>query len=87
MPKYMINPVLLVDDEVEMLDMLSAMLSEEGFDSVKVRGGEEGYNLLLERAREFGDGNPRISLVISDCKMPGWDGFQLLSKIYFDFLG
>ncbi len=64
--------ILVVDDEESMCRFLSIMLKKEGYDVTAVGSGGEA----LERARE-----DAFDAVVSDIKMPGMDGIQLLEGI------
>ena len=64
--------VLIIEDEVEISNLISAYLNKEGIDSVSVVSGEEGYELLCKE--EF-------DLVILDLNLPGMDGFETLQQI------
>ncbi len=64
--------VLIIEDEVEISNLISAYLNKEGIDSVSVVSGEEGYDLFCKE--EF-------DLVILDLNLPGMDGFETLQQI------
>jgi len=64
--------ILLVDDEPDMLEMLRAWLGDSGFD---VAVTPDGYLALSLLQREPFD------LVVTDMRMPGLSGLQLLSLI------
>ena len=64
--------ILIVDDEKNYTAVLSAVLQEEGFETLSANSGMEALQ-LCEREE--------ISLVISDMKMPGMDGLELLEEI------
>jgi CheY-like chemotaxis protein len=68
MPK----PILLIDDDELVLQSLGMLLESRGYEVEKARNGFEA----LEKAehREF-------FLVISDIRMPGMDGIELLQKL------
>lgn len=68
------NKILIVEDEKEILDNIAGYLSSES-DELKVftAGGGEAALDLIEKED--------ISLVVSDIKMPGMSGLELLSKI------
>ncbi len=61
--------VLIVDDEQSMRQMVAIALRQDGHDVVIAEDGEVA-------AREL-DAN-RVDVVVSDIKMPGFDGIQLL---------
>jgi len=64
--------ILIVDDEKNYTAVLSAVLEEEGFETLTANSGIEA---LQSCARE------EISLVLTDMKMPVMDGLELLEKI------
>jgi signal transduction histidine kinase/FixJ family two-component response regulator len=68
-------PILLIDDEEDIRDVLGLSLTDMGYDVHTAENGEEGYKL-------FQDLNP--SIVLTDIKMPGLDGIELLRKIKQD---
>jgi len=64
--------ILLVDDEEDIRDVLGISLSDIGYKVHAVENGEEAI-LLFKKI------NPAI--VLTDIKMPGMDGIELLRKI------
>ncbi len=64
--------VLVVDDDHEILRMLSRALELEGYDVIIATNGNSALALLEEH---------RPDLVILDIIMPELDGFQILSLI------
>ncbi len=64
--------VLLVDDEPNILEALSRTLRKENFDIITATSGEQALSLLFNRS---------VDLVISDQRMPGMGGSELISKI------
>jgi len=64
--------ILVVDDEPNYLVVLSEILREEGFEVFTAESGTEGLPIVRESD---------LDLVISDMKMPGMDGIQLLENI------
>lgn len=66
------NPVLFVDDEENILSSLRRLFADEEFDIITANSGEEGLGVLK--------GNPDISLIVSDQRMPGMGGVEFLEK-------
>ena len=66
------DKILVVDDEVNMLALFKKVLGKEGYQVQTAPSGEEALKLL---EKEWFD------LVISDLKMPGLDGLELLKKV------
>jgi len=64
--------ILIVDDEKSMCQFLSIMLRKEGYEITAVSSGKKG----LEHIK-----NHKLDLVITDIKMSGMDGIELLTEI------
>jgi DNA-binding NtrC family response regulator len=64
--------ILIIDDDTSLRRVLEYNLQEAGYQVVAAAGGEEGLRL-------FGEEAP--ALVITDMKMPGMDGLQVLKAI------
>ena len=64
--------VLVVDDEPDLLDLVSAMLGHEGFSVATAANAEEAL-------RQLADGG--FDVVVTDVQMPGADGFELLEIV------
>jgi DNA-binding NtrC family response regulator len=64
--------ILVVDDEQSMTQFLSIVLRKEGYSVVTVNNGRDA----LEKVKTEG-----FDVVITDIKMPGMDGIQLLHGI------
>jgi DNA-binding NtrC family response regulator len=63
---------MVVDDDRNFLRVLAYQIQEFGFRSLPVSSGAEALNLLKEE---------KVHLIITDLKMPGMDGLELLAKI------
>jgi putative nucleotidyltransferase with HDIG domain len=70
------HPILIVDDETSVREVLSEGLSEYGLITVTVKSASEALRALEDQ--EF-------SLVLCDIHMPGEDGLQLLERIRQDY--
>ena len=68
--------ILIVDDELNMLLVLEAMLKKERYDVVTASDGREALNILK---------NYDVAVVVTDLKMPRLDGLGLLSRIEADY--
>lgn len=64
--------ILLVDDEIGILKVLGISLSDRGYRVLTAQNGEEALRI-------FGEEKPAV--VLTDIKMPGMDGIQLLQEI------
>ncbi len=63
--------IVVVDDDKGMREVLSACLEEEGYEVVTAASGEEAIDRLRPGA---------IDLVLTDLKLPGVDGLEILRK-------
>ena len=64
--------ILVVDDDESMCQFLSIMLRKEGFEVTTVSDGQSAIQKVKENS---------FDVVITDIKMPGMDGLQLLDQI------
>lgn len=67
--------VLVVDDNEDIRQLLSQLLTEEGYQSCTARDGRE---MFAELARD------RIDLILLDIMLPGVDGFDLCRQLRAD---
>src|SRR5918997_1487579 len=65
-------PILLIEDQVELCQILKDTLSLYGFDVTYAHNGDDGYSMFTSL-------NPKI--VIIDIMMPGSDGFSAVKRI------
>jgi two-component system response regulator AtoC len=65
------NSVLIVDDEANMLDMLSAFLRREGYEVTTAVDGRQGL--------EYASAQP-FDFILCDLKMPVMDGLRFLEE-------
>lgn len=64
--------ILLVDDERDALKVISAILSDDGYEVYTATNGVDALNLFEEH---------NINVVLADLKMPGMGGMELLHKV------
>ena len=64
--------VMIVDDEQEIRDSLSEVLTDEGFLTYKAENGAVALEMIAEQ---------HYDIIISDIKMPELDGVTLLRKV------
>ena len=64
--------ILIVDDQINTCKSLQAILKKSGYPSDYTLNGEEALKKIQER---------HYDIVISDIRMPGMDGMQLLEKL------
>ncbi len=66
------DKLLLIDDEPDILRVLSMSLKADGYDVVTAANGTEGVAAFEKETPD---------IVITDIKMPGMDGIEVLKKI------
>ena len=66
------SKILLIDDEEAIVRLLSMSLRSDGHEVVTALSGEEGLKIFQEETPE---------LVLTDIKMPGMDGIEVLQNI------
>ncbi len=66
------NRILIIDDEEVLQDVLTDLLTQEGFETISAQTGEEGLEIL---EREEAD------LVLLDLMLPGIHGLEVLKRI------
>lgn len=74
-----VKSILLAEDDHEMRTLLEHRLRKEGYD---VEPCSDGFELLQHFGTFSGDENNRFDLVVSDIRMPGFTGLEILDFIY-----
>lgn len=64
--------ILVVDNDLHVLEVIEARLSSSGFQVCKASGVQEALGILRDK---------KIDLIISDMKMPGMGGMDLLENV------
>ena len=64
--------VLIADDEEDIRDLLGFLLEDLGFEVIKAGDGNSAFSLFQ---------GARPSILLTDIKMPGMDGIQLLKRV------
>ena len=67
-----VNKILIVDDEEIIVKLLSMSLRSDGYETVTALSGEQGLEIFKSESPD---------IVVTDIKMPGMDGLELLKKI------
>jgi DNA-binding response OmpR family regulator len=70
--------ILLIEDDGEMRQLLASVLRAESYEVVEVGNGTEGVVSIYDAAREGGGYPQPIDLIVSDIRLPGWTGLELL---------
>jgi DNA-binding NtrC family response regulator len=72
--------VLVAEDEEDLRELVAVTLRRDGYDVVTARDGSELLDRLASaRLREQAEAP--VDLIISDVRMPGWTGLQVLEGI------
>ena len=66
------NKILLIDDEEDIVRVLSISLRADGYEVVPAFSGEEGMEVFEKESPD---------IVLTDIKMPGMSGIEVLKKI------
>lgn len=72
MPK---NKILVIDDESEIIDMLTVVLKARNYTVISALDGQRG----IERVKK-----DRPDLILLDILMPGTDGYSVCTKLKTD---
>ena len=66
--------IIIVDDEKEFRQTLSMIIESEGYSVLTSSNGHDALNQIKE--------NDEIRLVLTDLKMPGMGGMELIKEIH-----
>jgi len=64
--------ILLIDDEATQLESLQRFLNRRDYEVYTARSGPAGYDLALKHP---------INIVLTDYRMPDWNGYEVLRKM------
>lgn len=68
----MANKIMVVDDELEIRDLLSKFLTEEGYEVILASAGEEAIELAKRETPHA---------ILLDVRMPGIDGMEVCRRL------
>jgi len=66
------DKILVIDDERPILEMLEISLAADGYEVITAENGRDGIAAFKERG---------LKLVLTDIKMPGMDGLEVLKRV------
>ena len=64
--------ILFLEDEVELLQTLAALLRDQGYSVIETKNAEDALSKLDDAA---------LDLIIADIKLPGIDGFDFFEAV------
>jgi CheY-like chemotaxis protein len=67
-------PILLVDDETQVRRLIKTILVQQGFEIVEAEDGLGAFSTIQEL-------KGRLSLIVSDVRMPRLDGISLCKRV------
>lgn len=70
------NTILIADDELNIRNGLIQAVEMEGYEGIGAEDGSKAWEIINSRS---------VDMVITDLRMPGMDGTQLLKKIYTSY--
>ena len=70
--------ILIVDDEPEIIFFLAVLLRAKAYDVTTAQSAKEALNCLAEK---------EIDILITDIRMPGMDGLQLIREAFNQYPG
>lgn len=71
--------ILVAEDNLEMLRLLSGALAKDGYEVIEARTGAELLGHLIEHLLD-GSSAP-VDLIVSDLRMPGFTGLEILGGL------
>lgn len=72
--------ILVVEDDAEMRSLLVSLLRADGYEVVEAGTGTEGVVSIHDSSR-LGDSTQNFDLIVSDVRLPGWTGLELLDMV------
>lgn len=72
MPTKMGNRILIVDDEADLREIIAFDLNLQGFETLEAENGRVAFEICQKN---------QVDLIISDLRMPGGDGMQMLRDV------
>jgi CheY-like chemotaxis protein len=79
--------VLLVEDDDEMRRLLRSVLQADGYEVVEATTGTDGVIIIYDSWGGARGGGQPLDLIVSDIRMPGWTGLELLDMVRRTHLG
>jgi two-component system NtrC family sensor kinase len=76
--------ILIVDDEVETVDMISFLLESQGYAVIPAYTGAEALEILQQGVQKPSRSRSPIDLVILDIRIPDVDGYEICRVIKQD---
>ena len=74
-------PVLIVEDDEDLRDMMAQMLTIEGFAAATVANGREALDYLHRRGSFASRSHENPAVILLDLKLPKVDGIEVLQHV------
>jgi len=71
------DPILVIEDEEDIRQMICDILEEDGYRTVQASNGNEGLELLRK--------TPEVRIVVTDLLMPEKEGIAMISELRKEF--
>jgi CheY-like chemotaxis protein len=71
------DPILVIEDEEDIRQMICDILEDDGYSTVQASNGNEGLMILRK--------TPEFSIIITDLLMPEKEGIETISELRKDF--
>jgi DNA-binding response OmpR family regulator len=71
----MAKKILLIDDDPEILEVLTLLLTSKGYEIEKAMSAEQGFDKIVK---------VEYDMIVLDIMLPGMDGFDLCKKLKDD---
>jgi DNA-binding NtrC family response regulator len=78
--------VIILDDEEKIRELMSISIRAEGYDVFTAATAEEVY-AFLEKATAEREYSPREMLIITDIRMPGIQGLEVIETLHEKYPG
>ena len=73
--------ILLIEDDAEMRSLVASELRADGFEVVPTANSDEFLATIETLTGEYHLGQNAVALIVSDVRMPGLDGLDLLTAL------
>jgi two-component system, response regulator, stage 0 sporulation protein F len=72
--------VLVAEDDTDLAALVASALNKDGYEVIPAKDGIELERIMGKVLQRSGSAEP-IDLLVSDVRMPGWTGMEMLARI------